>query len=458
MNLASSSFFRSSFSPSLISTFARHYHHAILIGGGINGRTLSRFAKPHLPELSEYLELKLVNEKFKEMLEVHQQSPKILFGNGENKFVIQRPGLISILWRKVRGTQNIFPIEPFENLKGKASLENISREFTNLAHHLKAGEHLLIYLTGHGLIFRGTVLWNEWFTKQYLTPRFLQTELKKLPQGVSITLYVDSCYSGIYQKLTTPGVTVLSSSIDTNPSHYTPGEINKSTVLIMNSLRESNLLIPFSSGSIQSNNFCATDSLSDFLETNLRNDSIFFKTKKIWKEFKQALSQSIPPFVSTLASVIAISTAIDHDKTGIIERLYDTKLAIILGKSTLPVVKTVTVAVFSVIFPKTGEYISSKWKKTYLYRNWYVFEDRRLIRKLASDQQLPFIPKELTEQETELMVSIFQALKNLKTVRSNDARYIHYYFLYDKAVLFTQTASLEKVRAFILIAKPLVLN
>lgn len=216
-------------------------NYALLVGGGVSGRNITRIYREHLPELAEYNDISNMHSSMKKS---HLFSDiRVLFAEGEKtKKAIRWPGTIMSLMMNIfpllnpravkffmRSTSieqikekqdegNYSSIQPLDDLKGEATLIQFKSEMDHLSHSLKSGDRLWIYITGHGIMFRGVVLWNEFRTKDYINPNFISEQLDKLPKGVSTTLVIDSCYSGAFLSLSSPTVTVLSSSNSTRPS------------------------------------------------------------------------------------------------------------------------------------------------------------------------------------------------------------------------------------------------
>lgn len=205
---------RPCFMGNLSSPLYRNLHHCVMIGGGVTGKTVSRVVLDHASEYTEYLTLKYLIEKFKGFQPSHPDSPRVLFGNGKSFTLKKDPRILASLYFRLTNQPNEVSEQPLENLKGDASLISISSEFDDLTKKIQRGDKLTIYLTGHGSMFRGTLLWNERFTTQYLSSTFLQKQIKKLPSDIHVRLIVDSCYSGHYLKLSSSSVSVLTTSTD----------------------------------------------------------------------------------------------------------------------------------------------------------------------------------------------------------------------------------------------------
>lgn len=176
----------------------------------------------------------------------------------------------------------------------------------------------------------------------------------------------------------------------------------------------------------------------------------------IRREFLSRVYHSTPSIVTATLSSAAVTFVAIYDPTGVIDAYCYSKMALVFGKATLPFVKALGTVIIFNSFPKTVENITSKWKNTEMYKDRYVRGDKRIVKKLPPNIT-PLILPELSAIEKIELANIFSALENLKKARNNDAQRIHYSFLYDKANLFTQTASLSDVKMFIQIAKPLVL-
>jgi hypothetical protein len=440
-------------------TALKKYHqHVVCIGGGSTGKTISRLYKEHLPEYSEYLNMQGVDRYLRESKFLQPKSTHVLFGSGQNTHVVRYPGLFYTFLAKLLKKENKIAVEPPLNLKGGATLEAIDKTFTHLAQEVEPGDQLLIYLNGHGKLFHGMILWNELITKHILTPNILMKNLKKLPDGIQVKLVVESCYSGIYQKLSSSNITVFTSANASKVSWYTQGEANAELGIFLENLDQSNLLIPFSSANIQSGNFYAMDSLSYFLETSLMQNCFRLKVERTWTDLRQAFVAPFSVPLTLIVANVAIAIFITMDPTGVVGSFYYGKLAVFLGKSSFPLVKALTTAALFSLFPQATNRMSNRIQQTHLYKNWYVIKDRRLVKKWSNNYLNPDFSKELSEEDRDKLTQILSALKDLKIVRAEDKRYSHYYYLYDKAVIFLQNANFDEQKMFIKMAMPVLKN
>ncbi len=445
--------------------FARSYQiHTVLIGGGTDGKSLSRLFNRHLPEYNEYANIEDISRKITRLEQCHPESPRIIFGDKNNTSVVLYPGVISPLMHYILNSKDdIRSVEPLKKFKGSATFENIDREFTSLSSVIKCGDKVIVYITGHGFPFFGVRLWNKWVTRHFLTPKFLKAQLDKLPSNISVQLTVHSCFAGCYQQLSSSRVSVFTTSSETRVAQYCVHHIDDYNLLSLSDWGAANLLISFSSQNILNGNYYAMDSLTYFLKNQLTKNSIYFKTQKVFREVMNAMVKAIPlPNVSIMTGVAAI-LFIQVDPTGIFRQFYQVKVGVGVAKVTLPIVKVFIYSAIVRYFPKIQDSLSKstaplrgRFKQTYLYKNRYILYERWLLRNFL-DEEIPKVT-ELSFDDQEKLEHIFAALKNLKEIRSNDEQFSHYYLLYDISLFFVKTAPIRKIRKFIEIAKPIVLS
>lgn len=82
-------------------------------------------------------------------------------------------------------------------IRGASSPDNLDRWFSEVGSRLKAGDRLIIYLTGHG--GKGTDIQNPHFfmwNRKQMTMKDFAAKLDKLPESVPVVLVMVQCYSG----------------------------------------------------------------------------------------------------------------------------------------------------------------------------------------------------------------------------------------------------------------------
>ena len=429
----------------------RHANYGILVGGGTSGRIFSRIFREHLPEIAEYNDIKQVSQT---MQLAGFADVKILFGDGQATRALNRPGIVTTLFSKIARKENTIEAPLLENVIGKASVSNFENTISTLAQKMARGDRLWIYASAHGMAFRGVSLWNDWQTTQFLTPHLIKDQLKKLPDGVFTTLFIESCCSGSFQALSSTNVCVLSSSDVRSPSWYTPGVGSAVTPYLCQFFSKSNteLLTLFSTGNAQAGNYKAIDSLTYYLNKHFASNALLLRARLLYESNMQILLNKVPPGATT-AFIMAFLIA--FDPTGIIEFLWHGKLGLALGKISLIYVKIIFSACFSGVAPN----IEKQLYKTNLYKNWHVKKDIKMIKRLQKLQTIELSDPhpQLAEPELRDRVKyILSALKKMKEAHENDQRLTPYYFLYDKAVFFTKTASKEQIRELLMIGESLL--
>lgn len=99
-----------------------------------------------------------------------------------------------------------------QHADGMASKVDLKAKFTELSKKMKAGDHLHLYLTGHGSSVDGKVSFMLWGEK--LSMDQLRSYLKLLPSGVTKHIVGNFCFSGALMELTTEPNTCVFSSVD----------------------------------------------------------------------------------------------------------------------------------------------------------------------------------------------------------------------------------------------------
>lgn len=95
---------------------------------------------------------------------------------------------------------------------GKATKVDLKAKFTELGKKMKAGDHLHLYLTGHGSRADGKVYFMLWGEK--LSVEQLRTYLKLIPAGAVKHIVGNFCFSGALLDLTSEPNTCVFSSVD----------------------------------------------------------------------------------------------------------------------------------------------------------------------------------------------------------------------------------------------------
>lgn len=95
---------------------------------------------------------------------------------------------------------------------GKATKVDLKAKFTQLSKKMKSGDHLHLYLTGHGSRVDGKVYFNLW--GEVISVEELRSYLKLLPAGVTKHIVGNFCFSGALMDLTSEPNTCVFSSVD----------------------------------------------------------------------------------------------------------------------------------------------------------------------------------------------------------------------------------------------------
>lgn len=215
-----------------ITSCRRKVSHAILVGGGVGGKTVRRLYEKQLPEYSEYVDLMNVKRAMDKSRQF--RSISVLYGNGSTK-AIHYAGIIGILTAKIDNVERYINIRPFKN---KATIKDLDISFDKVNKVLKDGDNLWIYISGHGGQYSGTVLWNEYWTINMITPQYIKEKISSIDKNVKIKIFVDSCYSGSFLSIGVQmpdrDICVVSSADTNNGSYYMPDGSIQTQELFLN--------------------------------------------------------------------------------------------------------------------------------------------------------------------------------------------------------------------------------
>lgn len=94
------------------------------------------------------------------------------------------------------------------DMKNPATPAGINASFDDLVKKIKAGDHLVLFITGHGNQEKGVVLWEG----QYYKSEDLKKQLNKLPKDVTTHIITNICYGGQLNQLTNKNVCVIANA------------------------------------------------------------------------------------------------------------------------------------------------------------------------------------------------------------------------------------------------------
>lgn len=336
--------------------------HAILVGGGVPGRTISRLWRKHFPDLAEYKDMTKINEELIKRHSFDKKNISILFGNGDKApKVINAPSLLESMYNRVRGIESYEIMPELPNFRGAASLENLEVEYQRLSEKIKPNDRVWIIVSGHGGRFQGTLLWNEYLTTKLLRPINIKEFLGTFDERIKFSIFVSSCYSGQFLPLTKDNVSIVSSSSSKKVSYYnaTEGCLHFQKIF-------SQMNVPFlrthAEESERQGNFHASDSLTYYIE------SVFEKRvgeRKVQKIIENAAIRLNGPYLSYLMQA-GVITFVVLDPTKITLYLYQFKAVAAIGKVAIPLMKILA----SVCFSESYNRLEGRCQNTNTYKNW----------------------------------------------------------------------------------------
>ncbi|MGD2169127.1 MAG: hypothetical protein PVI40_02665 [Chlamydiota bacterium] len=421
--------------------------HAILIGGGIQGQTISRIWRKHIPELAEYNDLATIHGHLRKQHNVDEENISILYGSGEkDPLVLTHPGVLLRAYNKLKGKENEKRMPELPSFKGVSSLDNFKRICHFHAKKMKKGDSLWIILSGHGGRFRGSLLWNKYLTVNLLRPEDLKEAIEKFDPGIRFSMFISSCYSGQFLSLTQRNVSITSSS-DSNSESYYSSVGSKDFQNIFSSKKP--FLTTHAIESSEMRNFYASDSLTYYIESALE--------KRVGERIVQKISEKVAtklfaPY-SRYLTEIGVTLFVVFDPTKITLYLYQFKAVAAVGKVAIPIIKIGICTCFS----KSYEKAESRFKKTNFYLLWFTRKDRKLIDKVNFHLYVkgPSSTRVLSAEQQNQVEQILENLRRIKESRKKTDPFTSYYYLYDKAKLFLSLATYEEIVEFLAISKDL---
>lgn len=393
--------FTNTYAKSLLSCFSyrnertlfksiRQFHSNKLLNDNI--ALVINIAEEHLykindnyyPIVSErsFLSVKVLNTIFKNSNLFSEKNITILFGNENLELLVKM-------------------YQPDFLIKGVPSLKKIEETLDEFSNKLDTTDRVWIFIYGHSDKAKGFGV----FGHDYISPEFLQKKLEKLKCS-KITLIVNSCYSGIYNQLTSSKIAVLTSSDST---HVDLSRIGGDYLISIAYLAFQNQSVLFDSHLIASHytynswplayNLYSFDSLQYLIQTTLK--------KKLNKEFKESNS-------------LVFS-----------EKFKRVSVPSFLSNSIQDIIKQ---------------------NPIYIY---YITQaDRWLIRELNKLVQTHPSTCTLKQMSLEDQTKIMNYIEKLK--ERSPEQLAHYYYLNQKLDLFLSYASVDELKIFLTVCEQLL--
>lgn len=429
---------------------------AVLIGGGVPGRTVSRLWKPkQLPEMAEYHDIKKSYKLFRS-LGLSKDNIYVHFGAKDQQGVYNFPSYFSYIVNHElslresgkSSKQMIETVDPITDSAMGCTVDEITATFDKIVRISKEEEiELAIVGSSHGISYRGLLLQNSYLTWNTLSVPYLRKQIEKLDKKTKVKLLMDSCYSGQYLELTSSNTAVLTSSNYSKPSYYKIGVGSKRLAeLVKNTFSDSKSrtsLVKAScfSGS-STENYNATDSLVHYIDKILARQAGLER----WHKCRTQLIKfgSLPQVHYTMS--VGILGIIIYDPTGIVHKYYSMKLAYVFGKTTVPVLK--------ILLPiMVSSWIGRFAKQSNIYWNWYLRREQRTLNRIQGCigvDSLETTNPELNQYVTkcEILESHYQTLCKNQNIRPS-----HYAVLGKKMRLFQKVATKKEVEKLISIAE-----
>lgn len=343
---------------------------------------------------------------------------------------------------------------------GSATFQNIKTAFQEVASKANKDDNIYIFLAGHGGRFQGMVLWNDceqWSLPlgNVLTIPMLKEIFDQNKNEARIIVFVNSCYSGIYNLLSnkkTHFYTTGNLHYVSYDSTLTVGKYTSQTVKYFLDDKSHNLIQQHAIGSLESESFYPSDSLSFFLNNQLK-DSLYPITNNIFKKFfrfKSSIYYKNPihgPRITYAINALLI-TLVAIDPTGVIKHFFNAKFSVLLAKMGLTTFKTLLAVLASTAYHKFRDAII----QTTYYKEKPVWFDKFLIRKIEKNI-LSFLESKpnllnktllyLTNNKKRLLF-ILTRLKEISDMPLTEPVNSHYNLLLKKAVLYLLDAIINE--------------
>lgn len=419
-------------------------NYVVLIGGGRAGHLYDRFISVH-PEHGHYLNILYAASE----LTGHfcaKENLHVLFASGEN------PPQTVIDHRLIFRTKNYLTGAPsiiadnqtLINCKPNNAI-SLEMTFDHLTGRIKSGDTLLIYIDGHGTKFIGTALWNKFVTSQVLGPAFLEKLLRKIHPEAKAIILVTSCSSGNFLKIKRQNTIVLT---DTSIGRIAYGTVAQRSEFIDGWLKyildheSDNFLLQHANASLTGWNYYASDTLSDYLDSNIKKQlpqQFVFKFHHIYQNIMVSLQGNRYSFLNNLIIEFALIAAIlslptDNSIHHAISEFIDLKIGITALK-TSPFM-------FKIFFAALVPSAFKKFQSSKFYRNLPTVEDRMIIK--FSEYFLKSYNNDNVSTETKIFITsveheldrVLSKLYELKEAGLSDPVTSKYHYLFDKALLF----------------------
>ena len=457
--------------------------YAVCSGGGSKGQTISRLWKQNLPDWPEYTDIGSLSRYLVQANYVPKENLSVFFGNGETSPKIRTNSLFNTILKRFNGVDSSMSTTglEFPMYRGAALLPLIEAEFHFLSEKITAQDRLIIIISSHGHRKKGIILWNEYFSRNFLSPDILKCLLDKFKEKPQINLFISSCYSGLYLPLTSRNVSVICTSSKRKLSSYngfrgcehlqhlfgcniqdfisfhlrnnlrseatteTPHDIFFNSVKLSSEYSQKSIF-QIHKLRAQHGNFYATESLSYFVHQNLENKTKQGLLGRTLRKIQYKLDNSRINF--GLAVDSSLVTFVLLDPTGIFETIAATKTGLFLGKTALPFFKLMA----SVAMPNLTRYVTEQIRKTETYHHWFTSADRRLLRKVRllnpKSSKKSRRLSSVTRKKIRSILTEFANLKNEAT-QSQHPPLLHYDYLHEKVSLFLKLASPEEITEFL---------
>ena len=394
--------------------------HVLIIGGGVQGRTISRLWRNQAPEIAEYRDVVAIQKTCGE------KNVSVLFGDGKIRArVMNQVSLLHRIDNWYNDRPNYQEMDEIPCFKGSVHQDCVKRELKRIESVMKKDDELHIYITGHGAKYAGTLLWNDYLSRNLLCPKDLDIDVNK-------TLFISSCYSGQFLGLTNNKTVVITSASSDKPSQY---DSEQGDLHFQSFTKSENGMVLENHARlcVEHENYYASDSLTYFV--NKRLDK-FAKARNMVEKIGSLLNGSKVKYFKE----VAIFGFIIFDPTGLMRKYLDAKLLAIGGKMGLVVGKVLLAGFFPQVFDKINEWYTG----TSFYRNSFTRKDRQILRWNHTTT--------LKKNDPELCL-ILTKLLAIKEEQDLTIPLTSYYYLYEKCQIFLKVASEKQVKEFVEIAR-----
>ncbi len=451
---------------------ATSINYALIISGGKSGSLVRDYVLPPYSEHSDFLDSKLICQTLATQQICAKENIRVLFGSGaKNTKTITDHRLIYRFFDWLMGKENCY-VDANEDLHvtGAASEEAVKEELSSLAKKALPNDRLFIFIGGHGKKGIGTMLWNKYFTTQFLTPKQLELSLEQFHPDIQIVMHVNSCHGGNFLMGTRKNISVYSSSTFSRSSRYYAGKSSEMVSKFLDYFsNQQTALYLHAHGTHADHSYFPSDSLTFFLDSKLSQYHSYKYFSRLADMYQLMMvnvnSTSRKGFVGSaminfsLAFTIAYYFPPDH----LLNKLFQAKIAAASLKTILPVVIKVG---YVLMLQKYFKHLEDKFFASDLYKNYPVFKDSIYINNLknkvsnASDLKItPEMQKFLNEIQDNL-IWILSKIYQLRTSDINKPVVSRYNLLFMKTILFLELYcrenNIEAIREFVEISNKIL--